>query len=248
VAALAQSHLDYARAINLLEQRVALTPNNSGAHSALGRAYIEDGREAAGYAELVIALLLAPDDTDTLAALGRVHLAARQFAAAAEALQKAVVAQPSDAEILRALGEALVEDGRAEDGRRRIDEAGRAQAAAVEEQRRLRTFGMLSAQATLSMQSRNYEQAVDLWNRVIELDPTNAGHRLRLSEALVGAKRLSEAEASLRTAIKLGGGAEGHRRLIAVLSALGRTDESAQERELYRRQRLQELGGRGGGR
>jgi len=247
VAELAQSHLDYDRAINLLEQRVAVTPNNPAAHSALGRAYIEDGREAAGYAELVTALLLDPDGTDALATLGRVHLAARRYAAAAEALEKAAARQPSDAEILRALSDALVQSGRTEEGRKRLEEAVRAQAAAVEEQRRLRTFGMLGAQATLSTQRGEFEQAIDLWHRVIELDPGNAGHHLRLSEALVAARRFADAETSLRTAIKLGGGAEAHRRLIDVLAALGRTDESARERQLYREQRLQELRGRSGG-
>ena len=246
VAALAQSHLDYDRAVNLLEQRVAVTPNNPGAHYALGRAFIEDGRDAAGYAELVIALLLDPDGTDTLATLGRVHLAARRYAAAAEALEKAAATQPSDAEILRALSDALVQSGRTEEGRKRLEEAGRAQAAAVEEQRRLRTFGMLGAQATLSMQRGEFEQAIDLWHRVIELDPGNVGHQLRLSEALVGARRLTDAEATLRMAITLGGGAEAHRRLIDVLAALGRADESARERQLYREQRLQELRARSG--
>ena len=247
VAELAQSHLDYDRAVNLLEQRVAVTPNNPGAHSALGRAYLEGGRESAGYAELVIALLLDPDSTDALAALGRVHLAARRYAAAAEALEKAATTQPSDAEVLRALGDALVQTGRTAEGHTRIEEAGRAQTAGVDEQRRLRTFGMLGAQATLSMQRGAFGEAIELWHRVIELDPANAGHHLRLSEALVGAHRLQDAETTLRTAIKLGGGPEAHRRLMDVLAALGRTDESAQERQLHREQRLQEMRARSGG-
>ncbi len=247
VAELAQSHLDYVRAVDLLERRVALTPNNPAAHSALGRAYIEDGREAAGYAELVMSLLLDPDGTEALAALGRLHLAAGRYAEAAEALEKAAALQPSDGEVLRALGDALVHDGKTADGQKRIEEAVRAQAAAVDEQRRLRTFGMLGSQATLSMQSGEFEQAIDLWRRVVELDPGNAGHLLRLSEALAGAKRLQEAEDSLRKAISLGGGAEAHRRLAEVLAALGRAAESASERLLYRDQRLQELRARSGG-
>ncbi len=133
VAELARSHLDYEGAVNLLEQRVVLNPNNPQAHGALGRAYVEDGREAAGYAELVMALLLDPPDAETLAALGRVHLAAERYGAAVEALEKAVATQPSDSEALRALGEALVQDGRTAEGRTRIEEGVRAQAAAVEE-------------------------------------------------------------------------------------------------------------------
>jgi len=125
--------------------------------------------------------------------------------------------------------------------KRRIEEAARAQGAAVEEQRRLRTFGMLGSQATLSMQKGEYARAIELWRQVIELDPRNAGHNLRLSDALVGARRLEEAVTTLRTAISLGGGPEAHRRLAEVLAALGRNDESARERQLYRDQRLQEM-------
>ena len=246
VAELAKSHLDYERAISLLERRAALTPNNPAAHSALGRAYVEDGRESAGYAELVMSLLLDPDGTDALTALGRLHLSAGRYTEAVEALERAAALNSSDGEILRALGDALVHAGRTAEGHARAQEAARAQAAAVEEQRRRRTFGMLGSQATLSMQMGEYEQAIELWRRVIELDPGNAGHHLRLSEALVAAKKMEEAETRLRTALSLGGGAEAHRRLVEVLDALGRTEQSAAERQVYRDQRLQELRSRAG--
>ncbi len=105
----------------------------------------------------------------------------------------------------------------------------------------MRTFGALGSQAMLNLQQGDYAQAIDLLRRVIELDPKNAGHHLRLSDALVRARRLEDAETTLRTAISLGGGPEAHRRLFEVLAALGRTDQSAQERQLYRDQRLQEI-------
>jgi tetratricopeptide (TPR) repeat protein len=110
----------------------------------------------------------------------------------------------------------------------------------------MRTFGMLGSQAALSMQMGDYERAIDLWREVIALDAGNAGHHLRLSEALVAARRFDEAEATLRTAIALRGGAEAHRRLVEVLAALGRSEQSAAEREVYREQRLEELRSRGG--
>lgn len=241
VAQLAQSHLNYDRAIELLEKRVVLTPNYAAAHRALGIAYVDHGRESAGYAELVMALLLDPDDTDALAAIGRVHLAAGRHAAAAEALEKVVALRPSEHEVLRALGAALIQLGRTAEGDARIEESARAQAAAVEEQRRMRTFGMLASQATLSLGRGEYERAIELWREVIELDPGNAGHHLRLADALVRARRLEEADASLRAAIAKGGGPEAHRRLAEVLTALGRTEDSARERQLYRDQRLQDL-------
>ena len=74
LARLAQLHFDYQRAIGLLQRAVSTTPNNAAAHRALGRAYVENGRETDGYAELVIALLLDPNDVETLTELGRLHL------------------------------------------------------------------------------------------------------------------------------------------------------------------------------
>lgn len=248
VAELARAHLDYERAIDLLERRVVLTPNNPAAHTALGRAYIEDGRERPGYAELVMALLLEPDGVEALTALGRLHLGAGRYAGAIEALERAATLNPSDGGILRALSEALVLEGRTAEGEKRSEEAARAQAAAVEEQRRTRNYGMLGSQATLAMQAGDYGRAVELWRSAIDLDARNAGHHLRLSQALVAARRLAEAETTLRTAISLGGGAEAHRRLADVLDALGQAERSAAERQVYREQRLQELRSRAGAR
>ena len=81
IAGLAQAHLDYDRAVALLEQRVTLTPNNASAHQALGRAYVDQGREDEGYAELVVALWLDPSSAETLTAIGRLHLGAGRYAA-----------------------------------------------------------------------------------------------------------------------------------------------------------------------
>ena len=48
LARLAQLHFDYDRAIGLLQRAVSTTPNNAAAHRALGRAYVENGRETDG--------------------------------------------------------------------------------------------------------------------------------------------------------------------------------------------------------
>ena len=74
MAAMAQAHLDYDKGVNLLNLRVALTPNNAASHKALGRAYVDQSREEIGYAELVTALLLDPLDAETLMEIGRAHV------------------------------------------------------------------------------------------------------------------------------------------------------------------------------
>src|SRR5688572_20042519 len=91
LARFAQAHLESDRAVELLEQRIAATPNNTHAHKDLGRAYIDRGDEERGYAELVMALMLDPGNAEAFMVLGRVHLAAGRYANAAAALEKAVV-------------------------------------------------------------------------------------------------------------------------------------------------------------
>ena len=240
-ASLAQAHLDYERAVSLLERRVALTPNNAAAHKVLGRAYVEQGREEIGYAELVVALLLDPDDPETLTTLGRLHLAAGRLMQAIESLERAIAADPGNAQAVRALGDALLRSDRTAEGQQRVEESVRLQAGAVEEQRRLRTAAMLSTQAELGMAKGDYSGAIATWQQAIELEPRDTASHLRLADAFVAAKRPDEAVAQLKTAISMNARPEAHRRLAEVYAALGRAEESASERRTYVEKRLREL-------
>jgi tetratricopeptide (TPR) repeat protein len=241
VAVLAQRHLEYDRAIDLLEQRVAQTPNNAAAHRALGQAYTEQGRDDTGYAHLIASLLLDPSNADTLTAIGRLHLAAGRPTSATEALERAVALEPTDGQALQALGEALARAGRTAEGQQRVEAASRLLALRVEEQRRRRTAGTLAAEAELNMRAQQYDRAVALWQQVVDLDSQNAGSYLRLADALAQAKRLAPAANQLEKAISLNAGPEAHRRLAEVYAALGRRDESARERQRYTEYRVQEL-------
>jgi tetratricopeptide (TPR) repeat protein len=246
VAVLAQRHLDYDRAVDLLEQRVALTPNNAAAHRALGMAQVEQGRSDAGYAHLVASLLLDPSSADTLTAIGRVHLAAGRHASATEALERAVALEPTDGQALQALGEALARAGRTADGQQRVEEASRFLALRVEEQRRQRTMGTLSAEAELHMRERQYDLAIARWQQVVALDGQNAGSYLGLADALAKARRFEPAASQLEKAVSLNAGPDAHRRLADVYAALGRSKESAREHQAYVEYRLQELRRTGG--
>jgi tetratricopeptide (TPR) repeat protein len=241
VASLAQAHLDYDRAIVLLEQRVVLTPNNASAHLALGRAYMDAGREQEAYAELVVALWLDAANADVLTALGRLHLDAARYAAAVDALTRAVALAPASAESVHALGEAMTRAGQAADGRRRLEEAERLRSQAVETQRRLRTAGMLALEAELHLAQGRPEQAVTAWQQVIQLQGRSAATHVRLGEAYAASQRLDEAAAQLQMAISANAGADAHRRLADVYAAMGRSDDSARERRAYTDARLREL-------
>jgi tetratricopeptide (TPR) repeat protein len=241
IAALAQAHLDYDRAVFLLEQRVTLTPNNPNAHRSLGRAYVDQGREDEGYAELVVALWLDPSSAETLTAIGRVHLGAGRHENAVETLTKAATLAPQSATTVYALGEALTRAGRTDEGRARLEEAERLRTRDMELQRRQRTAGMLALEAQRNLASGEHERAIEAWQQVLALEGRSAATHLRLAEALMTAKRIDEAAAQLVMAIEANGGAEVHRRLALVYAAMGRADESARERRLYTEARLNEL-------
>jgi tetratricopeptide (TPR) repeat protein len=247
VARLAQAHLDYARGIALLERAVALTPNSAKAHQALGRGYVDQGREDEGYAELVVALWLDPGGAETLAALGRLQLAADPIPQAMDVLTRAVAVEPANAPAVNALGETLLRAGRATEGQERLEESRRLQARAVDAQRRSRTAGMLSLQAELAMTQRDYARAIDTWEQAAEMEPRNITIRLGLADALIATKRLTEAIPALQAATSLDAGADVHRRLADVYAALGRPDDSTRERLAYTEQRLTELRQAAGG-
>ena len=240
MAAMARGDLDDDRAVRFLEQRVALTPNNAAAHKALGQAYVEQGREDAGYAELVTGLLLDPLDAGTLTALGQLHLAAGRIAPAVVALERALGLSPGDSQALHALGNALVRSGRTADGQRHLEESVRRQAQDVEDQRSRRAAAMLAVQAEIHMSMGAFDAALDAWKQANAIRPDSVGH-LQVADALMKAGRLEEAASVLQAAVASNARPETRRRLAEVYAALGRTEESARERQAYTQQRLEEL-------
>jgi tetratricopeptide (TPR) repeat protein len=241
LATLARTHLDYQRAVGLLERAAELIPNNKGAHKSLARAYIEDGRDSEAYAELVVALMIDPDDAETLTAIGRLHLTAGRVAESIETLERAVEIDRASQQAVRALGDALVQAGKTAEGQERLQESDRLLSRSIDDERLQRTIAILTLQAEIRAGERDYAGAIDLSNRIIQLRPRNASSHLRLAEALVAAGRLDEAAKEYQTAISVGAGADAHRRLAEVHDALGRNAESLRERASYVELQLEEL-------
>jgi Flp pilus assembly protein TadD len=238
---MAAAHFNFGRRLELFQQRVALAPNDAAAHRDLGLTYEEQGADEVAYAELVIALLIDPADVASLTALGRLHIAAGDYARAVETLQRAVSFAPQYGAAVQALGTALMRSGRAEDGRKRLDEAMRLHFFSVDEQRRLRKAAALIDDAEIHMRERRYSEAVILWQRALQLESMNAAMHVRLGEALAATKRYVEAAAQFEQAIALKGNPDAHLRLAETYAAMGRTDDSARERRAYIESRLQPL-------
>ena len=193
---------------------MALTPNNAAAHEALGRAYVDQGREDEGYAELVVALRLDSADVDALTAIGRLHLGAGRYPAAVETLTRAVALKPDHLPAVHARADSLLRAGRMVEGEQQRKESERLQERGVERERRSRTLGMLAVQAELHMRERQYGSAIAIWQQLIELEGGSATTYLRLAEALAGAGRRAEAASQIQLAIaSRNAGPEAHRRL-----------------------------------
>ena len=241
LARCARTQLDYPRTIAILEQAIALTPNNAAAHRALGRAYLDEGREDEGYVEMVVALLLDPDDLETRIALARVHLAGGRAERAVEILERTGAFDTASRDAARTLGEALMRSGQTVEGQKRLQEAEQLQAQAIEDERRQRAAAILTLQAEVRMTERDYAGAIELWQQIVTMRGGSASTHGRLADALVAAKRLDEAAAAYQTAISLDDRAETHRRLAEVYEALGRPEDGAREHARYMAIQLEEL-------
>jgi tetratricopeptide (TPR) repeat protein len=241
LAKLAQTHLDYQRATDLLERAAALIPNNKAAHKNLARAYIEDGRDSEAYAELVVALMLDPDDVETLTDIGRVHAAAGRLQESIAVFRRAVGVDRTNQQAVHALGDALVRAGATIEGHKWLEESGRIRTRSIDDERLLRTIAILTLQAEVSMTAHDYAGAIDLWDQIIQLRPRNASSHLRMADALVATRRLDDAGKAYESAISMGAGADARRRLAEVHEALGRSSDSGRERAAYVQQRLEEL-------
>src|SRR5688572_22616949 len=222
LARLAQTHLDYDRGVELLERRVALTPNNAAAHRALGQAYVDQV------------------DTETLTSLGRLHLAADRTAQAITALERALALDASRSQALHALGESLIRAGRTAEGQERLEESARRQAQDLEDHRSQRAVALLTTQAEMHLSQGEYDAAIDVWSQAIAQRRDRVSH-IRLAEALSKAGRLEDAANVLQSAIPQNARPETYRRLADVYLALGRTGESERMRRTYVEKRLQEL-------
>ena len=221
-----------------MRERTSTTPRPIATSPACIRSKaVED--EA--FAELAIAAWLDPDDPLTLVALGRSLMADRRDEDAVAALERAVTLQPDLREARYALAQALTRASRPADARRHLLEFERQRAEAVTRERRALDIAAAKGEAATKSAAGQHRQAVDIWKKVIALEPDVAQNYLELAEALVKAGALEESLHYFVKTAEMDGVAEVHLRLADVLARLGRTRESGLARETYERLRLEDF-------
>ena len=183
--------------------------------------YTKQGRQDEAFAELAIAAWLDPDDPLTLVALGRSLMADRRDEDAVAALERAVTLQPDLREARYALAQALTRASRPADARRHLLEFERQRTEAVTRERRALDIAAAKGEAAMKSAAGQHRQAVDIWKKVIALEPDVAQNYLDLAEALVKAGALEESLQYFVKTAELDGVAEVHLRLADVLGSSG---------------------------
>ncbi len=231
---------DVLSAVAAADRRVRANLNDAGAHRDLASLYLKQGRQDEAFAELAIAAWLDPDDPLTFVTLGHSLMAERRDEDAVAALERAVSLQPDLRDARYALAQALTRVSRRADAERHLTEFRRQRAEAVEREQRALAVDALKSEAAMKSAAGQHRQAIDVWKKLITLDPEVAQHYLDLAGALVKAGSLAESIQYFVKTAELNGVAEVHLRLADVLARLGRAKESGFARETYERLRLED--------
>jgi tetratricopeptide (TPR) repeat protein len=192
---------DFRSAESRLRQIISRTPQLARARSMLGRALLEENKSAEAGAEAERAIALDPFDADALHTLAFVKATEGRADEVRSLARRALALDPMNVGARRLLSQYL--NGRAgydqkvsEEARRRYDrgvalkQSGRLREAAEEFESALRIYPRyyraLIVFGDLRLREENYELAVALARRAVEVDSDGALAHLELSYALWG--------------------------------------------------------------
>ena len=200
MAALNMGELDTAE--GLLERCVAAGPGIAEAHYKLARLRVDRGEYEAARPQLVACLKSAPGHLEARYLSGLVARRSGDLEGAVAALEVVVAEVPGHVGALFNLGGALIELGRAEEGRRRLDQ-----------------FRAMS----------ELQDVIEFHLQAIRKNPDSVDGRLYVAGQLLRAGRADEALEQLLAARQLAPGrAEIYRELALTFERLGRQNESQQ--------------------
>jgi tetratricopeptide (TPR) repeat protein len=232
---------DMSNAVAAADRRVRANLNDAAAHRDLASLYLRQGRPDEAFAEVAIAAWLDPDDPLTFATLGHSLMADRRDEDAVAALERAVSLQPDFRDARYALAQALTRASRRADAERQLVEFQRQRAEAVAHEQRALDIAALKSEAAMKSAAGQHRQAIDVWKKVLALEPETAQNYLDLADSLVRAGALQDSLQYFVKTAELNGVAEVHLRLAEVLARLGRARESGVARETYERLRLEDF-------
>ena len=233
-------------AIDALQKRVDVSPNNAEAHRKLGEVYLQQNRSDEALAEFLVALLVDPRSAQTYAGIGQLQLQRGKYGEAAEASRRAVDLDPAHRGARYSLGSALLRLGRTEEGQKEIHEFERLQEEARTREEREWELRLIRQAASVSLDKGDYEQVAEQLRKAIPYSPDDATAYVSLGAVLKKLGRHAEAIENFHKALDLKAGVDVHRLLAESYEALGRLEDSQRHRDIYtraREERLRALGG-----
>jgi tetratricopeptide (TPR) repeat protein len=226
---------DFAAVTQALRKLVVVNPNNADAHRRLGDAYARQELPMQALAEFTAALLIDRRNVLSHVGISQLHFREGRHQAAVHAAESALQLQPSHAEARYVRAMSLMRLGQMGEGQRELQEFQRLQAeAAAITQRKYETDG-LRRQIDLATAAGDYQTAIPLMRRIIELEPTVASHYADLGVTLAKINQALDAIRAFETALeRQSSDINVHRQLAEAYLAAGRVDDSRREAARYR--------------
>ena len=228
-------------AIEAYTMRVDVHPNDAAAHHDLGRTYARLGRHDEARAEFEMVLLLSPSHVDAYAALAQVRFADEQYAEAAETARRALALDPANQQARYTLATSLMRLGKTDAGKQELEVFQRLQTEAAAARSRQIELDGLRGDAVVSSANGDYDKAIALLRKALDLKPDAASSHLDLGSALAKAGQHAEAIERFKSAVILNADFDVHRRLAASYAALGQLEESRREQAAYERLKQESL-------
>lgn len=209
------------RAIEQFEKVAAFEPDNAENHLALGLLYRSTGNPSEAEKAFLRTLELDPSRTEARVNLAYLLLEAGKLKAGIEALEAIVGAGPSDTQHLNALASAYEQAGRPTDAAKIYQQLVDQGRNTLQARRRLAENLVLS---------RQYGEALQQYAELLELDPSNAEHYLRISLIERERKDYKRAWQALENARRLDPDSVGVQfSAIHLLEAEGKLEQAARE-------------------
>jgi tetratricopeptide (TPR) repeat protein len=241
IGALNAAQQNFDAAAEAYSHRADVHPNDPDAHQILGHTYSRLERSDEALAEFAVALMLKPDWPDTYVAMAQLYLKQGEYGAAAGAARQAIRRNAAHKQARYTLATALMRLDKADEAKPELEAFERLQRDETAALARQMALNALRREASARSDSGEYERAVVVLRKALELAPETAVSHLELGVALLKSGQPAEAIEHLQTAVRLQAPVEVHQHLAAAYAAVGRNEESRQELSTYQRLRMEAL-------